>query len=200
MASPLLPPVLHAPALEDAVVLEGVDPVLLFEGDLLEEIAPDVLVMHAIFHEAIAHLKAARQVLQDAGRLLRRRGTPLTRQDDHEESHWETTSVTRRKALASRQTVLETDSCPPSWAPDWTPSSVSCNSSRTGDLVDQRNGALAGGTSRPDKLRRASSPLASGPPAHHVPRPRWTSTHVPRFFVPPTTSPETLGPPPQGKD
>jgi hypothetical protein len=82
VASPLLPPVLDAPVLEDPVVLEGVYPVLLVEGDLFEEITPDVLVVHAIFHEAIAHLEAARQVPQDAGRL--RRGTSVTRQDGPE--------------------------------------------------------------------------------------------------------------------
>ena len=80
---PLLPPVLEAPALEDPIVLEGVDPVVRVEGDLFEEIPPDVLVVHAIFHEAIAHLEAARQVPQDAGRL-RRRGPSVTRQDGHE--------------------------------------------------------------------------------------------------------------------
>jgi hypothetical protein len=56
---------------------------LRFEGDLFEEITPHVLVVHAIFHEAIAHLEAARQVPQDAGRL-RRSGTAVPRQDGHE--------------------------------------------------------------------------------------------------------------------
>lgn len=88
VALPLLPPVLHAPALEDAVVLEGVDPVLLFEDDLLEEIAPDILVVHAVFHKAIAHLKAPGQVLQDAERLLLR-GTLLTHKDGYEEGQWD---------------------------------------------------------------------------------------------------------------
>jgi hypothetical protein len=44
VAPPLLPPVLDAPALEDPVVLEGVDPVFLFEGDLAVflQAGPDV--------------------------------------------------------------------------------------------------------------------------------------------------------------